>query len=95
MWYNYKYITCRSYSDATSGDNLSGIIAKEEKRMSRSEFTKRWDKINGFSMAEAIEKKAAVDEAHGVGQPNSKWAPAEIVPDESKTTGFKVVIATI
>ncbi len=60
-----------------------------------SEFTKHWDKINGFSMAEAIEKKAAVDDAHGVGTPSSKWAPAEIVPDTSKRTGFKVVISTI
>ena len=45
-------------------------------------------------MREAMEKKAKVDEAHGVGTPESRWNPAEIVPDTSKKDGFKVVIRT-
>lgn len=57
-----------------------------------SEFTKDWDKTHGFTKQEALEKKAKVNEAHGVGSPNSKWNPAEIVPDANKQDGFKVVI---
>ena len=59
-----------------------------------SEFTKRWDNINGFTMEEALEKKATVDKEHGVGTPNCKWNPSEIVPDNSKKSGFKVIIKT-
>lgn len=62
--------------------------------MSTSEFTKPWDNVNGYTMREAMEKKAKVDEAHGVGTPESRWNPAEIVPDTSKKDGFKVVIRT-
>ena len=62
--------------------------------MYTSEFTKHWDDVNGYTMREAMEKKAKVDEAHGVGTPNSKWNPAEIVPDTSRKDGFKVVIRT-
>lgn len=57
-----------------------------------SEFTKRWDKT-GYSMEEARLKKEKVDEAHGVGTPESKWSESEIVPDERG--GYKVVITTI
>lgn len=59
-----------------------------------SEFTKRWDKENGYTQAEACAKKKAVDEAHGVGTENSRWKPAEIVLDPNKKTGYKVVIST-
>ena len=60
-----------------------------------TEFTKRWDKINGFTMDEAIEKKKAVDEANSVGSSKSKWNPAEIVPDTGKRAGYKVVAKSI
>ena len=59
-----------------------------------SEFTKHWDLLNGYTYAEAIAKKEAVDEAHGVGTENSKWNAAKIVPDPNKKTGYKVVIST-
>lgn len=32
--------------------------------MYTSEFMKHWDNVNGFTMEEAIEKKAKVDEEH-------------------------------
>lgn len=61
--------------------------------MYTSEFSKRWDKNNGFTMKEALLKKQSVDEAHKVGSANSKWNPAEIVPDTSRKSGYKVVIS--
>lgn len=48
--------------------------------MYTSEFSKHWDDVNGYTMEEAMKKKEAVDEAHGVGTPTSKWNPAKIVP---------------
>ena len=45
-------------------------------------------------MEEAMKKKEAVDEAHGVGTPTSKWNPAKIVPDPSRKSGYKVIIST-
>lgn len=62
--------------------------------MYTNEFTKRWDDVSGFTMQEAQDKKAKVDESHKVGTPESKWLPAEIVPDTSKKEGFKVVMKT-
>lgn len=62
--------------------------------MCTSEFSKHWDNVNGFTMEEAKRKQAAVDEAHGVGTPTSKWAPSKIVPDSSRKSGYKVVIST-
>lgn len=59
--------------------------------MATSEFTKRWSRT-GFTYGEAVRKKAQVDEAHGVGTPNSKWDPADIVSDDRG--GFKVMIST-
>lgn len=56
-----------------------------------SEFTKHWSRT-GFTYGEAVRKKAAVDEAHKVGNPKSRWNPAEIVDDDRG--GFKVVITT-
>lgn len=58
------------------------------------EFTKRWDKVNGFNEAEAMMRKKKIDEAHEVNSLNSKWNPAEIVPDQNKKNGYKIVIST-
>lgn len=61
--------------------------------MYMSEFTKHWDNKNGFTYEEALVKKAAVDEAHGVGiNPNSCWNPSQIVLDSLKNDGYKVII---
>ncbi len=62
--------------------------------MYTSEFSKHWDNLHGFTMQEAHQKKAKVDEAHGVGSPNSKWNPAQIVKDNNREDGYKVVICT-
>ena len=58
-------------------------------------FSKHWDEKNGYTYKEALDKKAKVDEAHGVGTPNSKWKESVIEPDPNKTSGFRVVIETI
>ena len=63
--------------------------------MYTSEFSKHWDNVNGYTMEEAMKKKEAVDEAHGVGTPTSKWGPAQIVPDSSRKTVYKIVISTL
>mgnify|MGYP000071567946 CR=1 FL=1 len=61
--------------------------------MDISEFTKHWDNKNGFTYEEALEKKEAVDEAHGVGiNPKSCWNPSQIVADPLKDNGYKVII---
>ena len=57
-------------------------------------FSKHWDKKHGFTQREAEEKKAKVDEAHGVFGPDPKWEPAQIVPDPDKVDGYKVTIST-
>ena len=60
--------------------------------MATSEFQNHWDSV-GFSMEEALRKKAAVDEAHLAGFPKkSTWNPAKIVADPRG--GFKVVICS-
>lgn len=61
--------------------------------MYKNEFTKHWDNKYGFTYEEALEKKAIVDEAHGVGiNPNSCWNASEIVVDPLKNSGYKVII---
>lgn len=62
--------------------------------MYTSTFSKHWDNIHGFTREEAEQKRDAVNKAHGVNQPNSKWNPAEIVSDHSRKDGFMVVINT-
>lgn len=62
--------------------------------MFTEEYSKVWDKTNGYSVEEAKIKKAKVDEAHGVGLPNSKWQEAEIIPDHAKVFGYKIIIST-
>lgn len=57
----------------------------------QSEFTKRWD-TTGFSYEEALKKKEAVDEAHGVGTSKTCWNSSTILPDERG--GYKVIITT-
>ena len=59
-----------------------------------STFTKHWDEKNGYTQQEAFAKKAKVDEAHGVGRPESKWNSAEVVLDPNKQSGYMVVIRT-
>lgn len=57
-------------------------------------FSKHWDKEHGFTYAEAQEKKRKVDEAHGVGTPESKWKESVIEPDPERKDGYRVVIET-
>ena len=57
-----------------------------------SEFTKHWDRIHGFTREEAVEKKAKVDDAHGVWKPDAKWEPSQIVEDFERKDGYKVAI---
>lgn len=52
------------------------------------------DGKEGFTFEEALEKKSKVDEAHGVGFPDSKWKESVIEPDPTKEKGFRVVIET-
>lgn len=63
--------------------------------MSKDIFTKRWDNQNGFTMEEAIEKKAKVDTEYGVNKPGANWHPAQIVPDHAKKSGYMVTIERI
>ena len=49
---------------------------------------------NGYTYKEAQDKKAKVDEAYGVGTPNSKWKKSVIEPDPNKKSGYRVVIET-
>lgn len=60
----------------------------------RDTFSKRWDDNHGFTYQEALQKKANVEEAYGVGSPNSKWEEAKIVPDPKKKDGYMVTIDT-
>ena len=59
-----------------------------------SVFRKNWDEVHGYTIEEAYTKKAKVDDAHGVGTPESKWNPAEILVDTTRKDGFMVVIRT-
>ena len=56
------------------------------------EYSKNWDTKHGYTMEEAIWKKGKVDDAHDVSNPNSLWKPAEIVLDQSRQDGYKVII---
>jgi hypothetical protein len=47
----------------------------------------------GYTQKEAEAKKAKVDEAHGVGKSNSKWAEAKVEPDPRG--GYLVTIETL
>lgn len=58
------------------------------------EYSNHWDNEHGYTMEEALLKKAKVDDAHDVSNPNSRWEPAEIVPDQSRHDGYKVIIKT-
>lgn len=62
--------------------------------MSLDVFGKNWDSEHGFTYEEAVIKKAAVDEAHGVGMPGSCWNPAVIQPDLDRKDGYKVIITS-
>ena len=57
-------------------------------------FSKRWDNKHGFNEAEAKEKKAKVDEAHGVGTPASKWSESVIERDPERMDGYRIRIST-
>ena len=57
-------------------------------------FDKPWDKEKAYTYKEALRKKAAVDDGHEVGTPNSKWAPATIELDPERP-GYRVVIKTL
>ena len=57
-------------------------------------FSNPWNDTYGYTYKEAEKKRDAVTEAYGAYQPNSKWNPAEIVPDKSRKGGFMVVITT-
>ena len=59
--------------------------------MQKTVFSKHWSKT-GFTFGEAVRKIAAVEAAHGVGTPRSKWGPAVMVADERG--GYKIVIST-
>ncbi len=58
-------------------------------------FSKHWDNEHGYTYKEALDKKAKVDDAHGVGTRTSKWKPSVIEPDPYKKDGYRVVIETI
>lgn len=61
----------------------------------RDVFTKHWDNEHGFTYKEALDKKRKVDDAHGVGRPNSKWKESIIEPDPDRKDGYRVIIETI
>lgn len=56
------------------------------------EFSKHYGDGKGYSYEEALHKKEAVDDAHGVWKNDAKWAPSCIVPDERG--GYKVIISS-
>lgn len=55
-------------------------------------FTKHYGDGKGYTYEEAIQKKAAVDDAHGCWRNDAKWKYSEIVPDSRG--GYMVVIST-
>lgn len=59
----------------------------------RDFFTKHDGTNKGYTREEAEIKKAKVDEAHGVGKSNSKWAEAKVEPDPRG--GYIVTIETL
>ena len=60
----------------------------------KSVFRKIWDPENGYTLSEAAIKAFKVDEAHGVGRPESKWQSAKIVRDPQTPSGYMVTIET-
>ena len=62
--------------------------------MYESIFYKHWDNEHGYTHEEAFKKKAAVDDAHEVHNPNSKWNPAVVELDPYRKSGYRVVIRT-
>lgn len=62
--------------------------------MSKAEFAKNWDSVNGFTLKEAQKRKDQVNKEYGVDTPNSKWQPAKVVLDLDKRNGYKIVICT-
>jgi hypothetical protein len=66
----------------------------EEIIMYESVFSKSWDNEHGFTHEEAMKKKAAVDDAHGVYARDAKWNPAVVELDPYRKSGYRVVIRT-
>lgn len=63
--------------------------------MSRDTFYNNWNRNIGFTMEEAKEKKAKVDAAYDVNDPQSKWNPAKIELDTTRPQGgYMVAIYT-
>lgn len=57
-------------------------------------FSNVWNANYGFTPEEAALKARRVNEAHGVGDPNSKWKPAIWVRDPHRKSGYMVTIET-
>ena len=62
--------------------------------MSIETYSNHWDKKHGFTRLEAVEKKFKLDSEHEINSPNSRWLPAEILPDDSRDDGFMLVCRT-
>lgn len=58
----------------------------------RDTFSKNWDEV-GYTKEEAEARKSKIDEAHGVGTPNTKWAESKIEADPRG--GYLIVIETL
>ena len=46
----------------------------------------------GYSMDEALLKKAQLDTIHKVGEPGCHYSPAMIIPDVSRSGYYRVII---
>ena len=66
-----------------------------ESIFSKNDFFGRNNSDEGYTYEQALAKKAAVDDAHGVGRPESKWRESVIERDPNKRAGYRVVIRTI
>ena len=62
--------------------------------MCKSVYSRRWDKVNGFTMKEATERKKVFDKEYEVENPDSKWKPAEIEVDPERRSGYRIVMCT-
>lgn len=61
--------------------------------MTKDIFSKHYGNPDeGYTYEEALVKRAKVNDAYGVGTPNSQWNGAEIEQDPVKKTGFRVTI---
>jgi len=61
--------------------------------MAVMEFRAEEHRDCGFSRAEAMIRKAVIDNQYEVSDPSSTWQPARVVRDKDKKSGgFKVVI---